>query len=223
MHVRRPLLFAVVALLGLTSLSAARPHGEPAPTGDWNETVIMIRHGEKPSDHPVGQLNCQGLQRALALPAVLAKYGRPVAIYAPNPATGTTEGDPLPGATRWSYVRPLATIEPYAISLGMPVNTQIETKDLGSLQNALFQPAYSHAVVVVAWEHIQAWKFAQQLLGQYQLNPELAPHWHNEQYDTIYVFHFFTGPDGKRKLEFRVDAEGLDNRLPTNCPVVALK
>jgi hypothetical protein len=220
--IHRTLIAALVAFGSFASASASHPKGVAEPGTDWNETVVLVRHGEKPLLHPVGQLNCQGLERALALPAVLARYGHPAAIYAPNPATLTTEGDPLPDAPKWAYIRPLMTIEPYAVALGMPVNTAIATNDLGSLQNAIFQPAYSHALIVVAWEHIQAWKFAEQLLAQYQLNPELAPHWHNDQYDTIYVFHFFTGPDGKRKLDFKVDAEQLDGKLPSTCPVVAL-
>lgn len=41
------------------------------------ETVVLIRHGEKPVSG-LGQLSCQGLNRALALPGVLmAKLGRP--------------------------------------------------------------------------------------------------------------------------------------------------
>jgi hypothetical protein len=224
MNLQRALVAVVLATGSFAAFAARHPHGaEPnTPAGDWNETIVMIRHGEKPAEHPAGQLSCEGLQRALALPAALAHYGRPAAIYAPNPAVGTTEGDPMPFAMRYSYVRPLATIEPYAIALGMPVNTQIAATDLSGLQNALFQPAYSHALIVVAWEHIQAWKFAEDMLGRYQLSPELAPHWHNAEYDTVYVFHLFTGPDGKRKLEFRVDAEQLNGRLPSTCPTVQL-
>jgi len=80
--------------LAVTSVSAHNAGGsltQGPPNSD--QTIIMIRHGEKPSSHPSGQLNCQGLNRALALPAVLAKYGRPVAIFAPNPAEGNAEGN----------------------------------------------------------------------------------------------------------------------------------
>ena len=47
------------------------------------ETIVFVRHGEKP-EAGLGQLSCQGLNRALALPAVIrAKFGRPDAIFAP--------------------------------------------------------------------------------------------------------------------------------------------
>ena len=41
------------------------------------ETIVCIRHGEKPPGG-LGQLTCQGLNRALALPKVLlGKFGTP--------------------------------------------------------------------------------------------------------------------------------------------------
>src|SRR5215831_5026678 len=79
------------------------------------ETVIFVRHGEKPHNG-LGQLNCQGLNRALALPSVIAKtFGRPDVIFAPDPDEQIKDGG------RWfDYVRPLATIEPTAISFVLP-------------------------------------------------------------------------------------------------------
>ena len=69
------------------------------------ETIVLVRHGEKPADG-LGQLNCQGLNRALALPAVIEKlFGRPDAIFAPDPAQSKEDYGRL-----YNYVRPLATI-----------------------------------------------------------------------------------------------------------------
>jgi hypothetical protein len=221
MKPRTPMIFAAMLLAGMTTVDARMPRSAGAsgitpPSGDWNETVVLVRHGEKPTEHPMGNINCQGLNRALALPGVLAHFGRPAAIYAPNPATLTNEGDPF--GPKYSYIRPLMTIEPYAISLGMPVNAGIATNDLNGLQAEMFKPQYSHALIMIAWEHVQAWKFAELELSSNGLNPELAPHWENSDYDTIYIFHFFTGPDGKRKLEFKVDAEHLNGKLANTCP-----
>ncbi|HEX3993473.1 MAG TPA: hypothetical protein VHX39_20045, partial [Acetobacteraceae bacterium] len=81
------------------------------------ETIALIRHGEKPPAG-LGQLTCQGLNRALALPAVIRKvFRRPAAIFAPNPA----EQKPDNG-TLYDYVRPLATVEPTAIAFGLPIH-----------------------------------------------------------------------------------------------------
>jgi hypothetical protein len=50
------------------------------------ETIVFIRHGEK-LEGGFGQLNCQGLNRALALAPIIAKsFGKPDAIFAPNPS-----------------------------------------------------------------------------------------------------------------------------------------
>ena len=71
------------------------------------ETIIAIRHGEKPADN-LGQLSCRGLNRALALPKILlGRYGRPGFVFAPNPSVMA-----MSGGRSFSYVRPLATIEP---------------------------------------------------------------------------------------------------------------
>ena len=69
------LLSTAVALM---ILAGAEAHAQ--------QTIVFMRHGEKPSGG-YGQITCQGLNRALALPDVLtAKFGKPYYIYDPNPA-----------------------------------------------------------------------------------------------------------------------------------------
>src|ERR1019366_8877077 len=68
------------------TLSSLLLDGTPAWSNDAVETIVLVRHGEKP-DKGLGQLDCQGLNRALALPPVIAKtFGRPSAIFAPDPS-----------------------------------------------------------------------------------------------------------------------------------------
>ena len=94
----------------------------------------MVRHGEKPPTG-VGQLTCMGLNRALALaPLLIGRYGKPDFIYAPDPAVQIQEHGRGP---MYSYVRPLATIEPTAIRLGMPVNTQIGYDQIAACRRRL--------------------------------------------------------------------------------------
>ncbi len=100
------------AVIGM-SLSLLLLSGTAARSQNAVETVIFVRHGEKPHEG-LGQLNCQGLNRALALPSVITKiFGRPDAIFAPDPDEGITDA-----GGRFDYVRPLATIEPTAVSFG---------------------------------------------------------------------------------------------------------
>ena len=111
----------------------------------------------------LGQLNCQGLQRSLRLPAWLGeRFPPPDAIYAPDPSVKATEihGD----GQRYDYVRPLVTIAPTAISLGLPVNTQLPFNDSGRLADELLAERYRNATLYVAWEHLQIINFAQVVL-----------------------------------------------------------
>src|SRR5947209_1572004 len=101
-------------------------------TSSSTETLVFLRHGDKPSGG-YGQLTCQGLQRAIALPPVLTShYGNAQYVFAPNPTTMVPDS-----AGSFYYVRPLATIEPTAVRLGLPVNVQYGYTDIGSLQATL--------------------------------------------------------------------------------------
>jgi hypothetical protein len=180
------------------------------------ETIVMIRHGEKPPAG-FGQLSCRGLNRALALPPLLiGRYGKPDAIYAPNPAVEVQEGKMGP---HYSYVRPLATLEPTAIRLGMPVNTQIGYDQIGELQKALLQPAYAHSLIFVAWEHGLLYSFAKQLLKEYGDGAFLLPSWPGWDYGTVYVFHVTRPQDnGQPHVTLSIQQENLGGRLTDTCP-----
>lgn len=132
---------AVGLLFGLASTTPS--HGEEAV-----ERIVLIRHGEKP-EAGLGQLNCEGLNRALASPPVIEKlFGKPDAIFAPDPAAVKSDR-----GRAYDYVRPLATIEPAAIAYGLPIRAGIGFTDIGRLQAALERPALRNGVVAVAWEH----------------------------------------------------------------------
>jgi len=177
---------------------------------------VLVRHGEKPPGG-LGQLTCRGLNRALALPSVLiGRFGKPDFIYAPNPSVQVDDGNPQP---TYSYVRPLATIEPTAIRLGMPVNTQIGFLDIARLQQELLQPAHAHSLIFVAWEHIKLYEFARQMLESYGTAPEKLPEWLNSDYETIYVFHITrSGQDGAPHAALEIQKENLEKTLTDTCP-----
>jgi hypothetical protein len=77
---------AIVAL-AVVLLTATSSRGD-----DSVETIVSIRHSEKPGAG-LGQLNCNGLNRALALPQVIAKsFGKPARIFAPDPSDRKLDG-----------------------------------------------------------------------------------------------------------------------------------
>ena len=186
--------------------------GQPPPPST-TETIVFLRHGEKPAGG-YGQITCQGLQRALALPPVLTgRFGTPNAIFAPNPTPQVT--DP---AGSFYYVRPLATIEPTAIRLGMPVNAQYGFTDITGLQGALLGSGYESATVFVAWEHLKLQEMVQNIMNAYG-GGVAVPAWPSGDYDSLYIVRV-TRTGGSITAQFEHDYEGLNN-LPATCPVIA--
>jgi len=200
----------LVACMGLLLLPSCKVNGANANS---TETLVIFRHGEKPSKG-LGQLTCRGLNRALALPAVLEKkFGRPDSLFAPNPSEQVHDG--LFGV--YSYVRPLATLEPTAIRLGMNVNAQIGYTQIDRLQKEVTAEKYAGSTLFIAWEHVYEEHFARNLLKQFGADPAQVPDWHNDEYDMIYVIRL-TRTAGQTTATFLLEHEGLNDRLSNDCP-----
>jgi hypothetical protein len=175
------------------------------------ETIVLIRHGEKPASG-LGQLDCQGLNRSLTLPAVIDKqFGKPAAIFAPDPSAPVKDK-----GTTYDYVRPLATIEPTAIFFGLPVNAGIPVGDIQGLQKSLEAPAYRGAFVLVAWEHSLLVKLAQNLMAAHGGDPGVVPRWEASDFDGIFIIKLSWNGD-HAKATFQPGQENLDG-LPVSCP-----
>ncbi|QHJ00390.1 hypothetical protein GT347_21855 [Xylophilus rhododendri] len=170
--------------------------------------LVMFRHGEKPAAG-LGQLSCQGLNRALALPRVLfAAYGKPAALYAPNP--GVIKND---NGKPYHYIRPLATIEPTAIRAELPVNTRWAWNDIAGLQEELLLPSHEGQTLYVAWEHHLLEAMTRQILTRRGSDPAQVPKWQSEDFDSIHVLTLRS--DGT--ASFQLDHQGLD-RQGSSCP-----
>jgi hypothetical protein len=112
------------------------------------ETVVAIRHAEKPLGG-LGQLLCKSLNRALALPNVLTlRFGKPDAIYAPFPSPRILDELHLS-----FYARPLATIEPTTISLGNSVNTRAGYNKIRTLRTELTACSNRSKLILAAGAH----------------------------------------------------------------------
>jgi len=179
------------------------------------ETLVFVRHGEKPPEG-LGQLDCKGLNRALALPAVIAaKYGKPDAIYAPDPGEQKDDdGHP------YYYVRPLATVEPTAIQFGMPVQTPYGYSQIDSLQARLVDPAWRGRTVLVAWEHREIEGFVRRVVAAHGGNASDVPRWESADFDSIYVVRIDWSGETPR-ARFSREREGLDGRAD-DCPCAQL-
>jgi hypothetical protein len=172
------------------------------------ETIVLVRHGEKPAAG-LGQLDCQGLNRSLALPAVIQRdFGRPAAIFAPNPADRKSDlGIP------YDYIRPLATIEPTAIAFGMPVDTSFGVDDWQILGRLLLTPRYAQSLVLIAWEHSNIVKLARFLAPD---DAKAIPAWDRSDFDSIYVIRI-ERHGAASSITFVHRFEGLNGQSPM-CP-----
>lgn len=173
-------------------------------------TIVMVRHAEKPAAD-LGQLDCKGLNRALKLgPLLNSRFGKADTVLAPNPAVKKTLG-----TSAWNYVRPLATIEPYAIRNGLPVNTEFGWNDPLALVNLLL--TRQRGLVIVAWQHHMLVETAKQLVQRLGANQRI-PAWPSDDFDTIFVFKIDTSAPAKPTLiSFETRQQGL-NGQPTTCP-----
>ena len=172
------------------------------------ETIVLVRHGEKPL-LGLGQLSCQGLNRAMALGGVLKKdFGTPTAIFAPDPAVQKEDV-----GRKYDYVRPLATIEPAAISYGLPVDASIGVMDVAALAKALDAPALQGALVFVAWEHKQLVAVTRLLVKEHGGHAADVPDWGHEDFDGIYVLRV-TRDGATTSVSFTTTREHLDGLSP---------
>ena len=204
--------YAAALLLIRGSLIQDAAGENPAPSHTDVETIVFLRHGEKPPGG-LGQLTCQGLNRALALPPLLiSKFGRADYIFAPAPEGKVTEG----GLRQFDYIRPLATIEPTAIRLGLPVCTDFRYKDIASLQHELTKQQYHKALIFVAWEHYELDRMVRNFVGAFGGNPAEVPEWPGDDYDSLYVLRI-SGTGATKLISFSHDHEGLANLSP-DCP-----
>lgn len=196
----------------LAIILVACPVVATAAPGKTRETIVFIRHAEK-APGGLGQLSCKGLNRALALPAVIAgRYGRPDAVFAPNPAQKKPDG-----ADSYDYVRPLATVEPTAIRFGLPVNASFGYSETDKLRAALLDPALSNAVVLVAWEHHALNAMVPAMVAALGGDPKPVEAWGSEDFDTVWKVTI-ERDGGRTQVGFDRESEGLQGQL-SDCPI----
>jgi hypothetical protein len=207
-HLMKAFLAASVTSTTISMFLVTSPR---AWADDGVETIVLLRHGEKP-EGGLGQLNCQGLNRALALPEVIAKeFGKPDFIFAPDPSDQKKDSGEF-----YDYVRPLATIEPTAIKFGLPVDASIGASHTDQLEVALEKRRYHNAVVIVAWEHNDIVTIARDLLSANGGDATRVPEeWPGHDFDSLFVITITR--DGKStNASFERKHEGLDGQ-PIDC------
>ncbi|MGE8322284.1 MAG: histidine phosphatase family protein [Pseudomonas sp.] len=202
------LLSAIAAPL---ALKVVESRAQPV---DGTQTLVFLRHAEKPGEG-LGQLNCQGLNRALDLATVLPeRFGKADYVFAANPSRHVEEGSK---DQSYSYIRPLMTITPSAIRLGLPVNIDYGANDTEALADELLSDKYRNATVYTAWSHGYLPELintvAGKALGEQRV---ITEDWNGDDFDTLYVLTL-TWHDGKASLLSRNVRQGLNDGAHS-CP-----
>ncbi|MGY2442950.1 histidine phosphatase family protein [Pseudomonas sp. SDO52101_S400] len=208
-YVALPSLLAVSALF--LSLESSESRAQPV---DGTQTLIFLRHGEKPAGG-LGQLNCQGLNRAIELSTLLPeKFGKADYVFAANPTRNVEEGE-LDNS--YSYIRPLMTISPAAIKLGLPVNIEFSANDTSDLARELTADKYHNSTIYTAWSHGYLPELINKVAGKAVGEKQtITEDWASGDYDSLYVLTL-TWHNGKASLQSHSYKQGLDNGKAT-CP-----
>ncbi|HDS0930649.1 histidine phosphatase family protein [Pseudomonas putida] len=210
---RRHLLLSLLltAIAVPLALEAVESRARPV---DGTQTLVFLRHGEKPGEG-LGQLNCQGLNRALDLATVLPeRFGKADYVFAANPTRHVEEGS---RDESYSYIRPLMTITPSAIRLGLPVNIDYGANDTAELADELLSDKYRNATIYTAWSHGYLPELINTVAGK-ALGEErvVTEDWSGEDFDTLYVLTL-TWQNGKASLLSRNVRQGLNDGAHS-CP-----
>ncbi len=210
---RRHLLLSLMLTAAAVPLAMDVVESRAQPV-DGTQTLVFLRHAEKPGEG-LGQLNCQGLNRAIDLATLLPeRFGKADYVFAANPSRHVEEGSQ---DQSYSYIRPLMTITPSAIRLGLPVNIDYGANDTDGLARELLRDKYRNATVYTAWSHGYLPELINTVAGK-ALGEDrvITQDWSGDDFDTLYVLTL-TWHDGKASLLSRNVRQGLDNGAP-GCP-----
>jgi hypothetical protein len=154
--------------------------------------IVIIRHGENPSKGD--NLNCQGLNRSLQLPAVLySKFGIPDYTYVPSMGHDS--------ATK--HARMYQTVIPMSVKYNLRINSQYDEKDSSNLAADIKS---KNGTVLLVWDH-KAIPSIVRALGVKSFSLK----WNDKDFDSIWIITI-----NKGAATFSTDKEGL---LPgLNCP-----
>lgn len=165
----------------LFALCSTHAHAQAPASGTQNflanNTVLIIRHAEKPPTGP--ELTPMGQARAQAY----THYFEPFREDQLNIAVDALYA----GADSESSVRPRQTLEPLSKSTGLKLDTSISTKAPAALVT-LLRTAPHGPHPLVAWRHGQI----PALLSAFGASPSLLPNgkWPDDTFDWVVVLRF---------------------------------
>lgn len=137
--------------------------------------VVIIRHGEKPAEGD--NLSCAGLNRALALPAVLDRLLPAPPDYTYVPIIGTDDDST-------SQARMFQTVTPYAVRHNLCINSDYAVANAAGLAKELRR---QRGTALLVWEHDNIPRIAK------KLGIKHPPEWPDDDFDSIWLIEFHGG------------------------------
>ena len=189
-------LYLLYQLSPLAPKAPKAPAAPPAPV----LRIVIIRHGEKPAEGD--NLSCTGLNRALALPAVLNELMPSPPNLTFVPVIGTDDKN----TTR---VRMLQTVMPYAVQHNLTINSDFMVANTKAFARQLRR---LRGTVLVVWEHNNIVEIAQ------DLGLENVSGWPDADFDSVWTISF-SGGGAKGKAKRPVLAKSRQHIHPSPvCP-----
>jgi hypothetical protein len=151
--------------------------------------ILLIRHGEKPTNPDNPHLTPAGRDRANRWMAYFtnATDQIPDFLFAPRPSE------------KRPSVRAIETLEPLAHHLGKPIETPFGAGDYAKLADQLLtDPRYKGKTIAICWVHQVLPQFASAL----GVDPEPDP-WESNVFDRVYLLTF---ENGKARLTIKRSA-----------------
>jgi hypothetical protein len=170
---------------------------DPPAARAADSTIVIVRHGEKPDDGD--NLSCEGLNRALALPAVLRrKFGKHAftAAYVPKLALGD--------ATK--HARMFQTVTPFAVRQNLTVNSNFDEEDVAAVAADVLQRS---GTILIVWQHSQIRPLA---LALHVPESKLPDEWKGKDFESIWI----VTPTKDGPSKFAKDTEGISPS--STCP-----
>ncbi len=168
-------IFNAFVLIALSSITAVAPRAQDHLA---DNTVLLIRHAEKPASGPM--LSGQGVARAKAYATYFEPFHEDGLRFAVDALYAGADSD--------NSNRPRLTLEPLGKSAGLPLHLDVGTKEPDKLV-ALLRSDTHGIHPLIAWRHGQI----PALLNSFGADPDtLLPggRWPDEVYDWVIVLRF---------------------------------
>jgi phosphohistidine phosphatase SixA len=176
------------------SESACTIQGEKKPNGGYPNTVLIIRHAEKPAEKigvpPDPHLTSRGAARAAALPSLFAI----APTFPTTPARFATPDYVYAASKSDKSNRSVETAAPLAKALKLKVDSRFHNKEFAELAHEILAGKQAGRTVLVCWHQGNLPKLAESLAdaapNRKVLRKAIPNDWDDAIFDRVWVLRY---------------------------------